>query len=95
MSMNEGVEKLVQSQNEQQRALLEDQRIATKHKIDSILLSNAVLKSDEVRQACHKIDSLDNDEREAYITETWGPLFWEKVQPLVHQLNTIDEALAK
>lgn len=64
-----------------------------RNKIDSILLTTNTLKSTEIRQKCLALDSMSQAERERHITEHWGPLYLNKVSPLLAQILTLEEKI--
>lgn len=66
-----------------------------RNRIDAALMSNNVMKTNEVRTKCFALDQMTPDARIAYITEHWGPLYLNKVTPLLQQLATIEQQLLK
>ncbi len=64
-------------------------------RIDVILLSTNVMKTNEIRQQCHALDAMTTPEREAHITKHWGPQYLNKVQPLLQQLATLEALIAE
>lgn len=66
-----------------------------RNKIDAVLMSNNVMKSTEVREKCFALDQMNNEARITYITEQWGPLYLQKVTPLLQQLHTIEQQMLR
>ena len=65
-----------------------------RNKIDSILLSTTTYKTDEIRKSCQKLDELLATERKQYITSKWGPAYFQKVEPLLLQLEILERKIA-
>ena len=63
-------------------------------KLDSLLVSNNLIKSDETRQHCVELITMKPDKREEHISQIWGPLYLEKAQPLLIQIQKLEEQLA-
>jgi len=63
-------------------------------KLDSILLSNNLIKSDETRKHCIDMTTMEPGKREEYISQIWGPLYLEKAKPLLIQIQQLEEQLA-
>jgi hypothetical protein len=59
-------------------------------KLDSILMSNNVMKTNETINACKKIDQLSYEERLEHIASNWGPMYAEKAKPILIQLRQIE-----
>jgi hypothetical protein len=91
-SIEDGVSKIAQllkdnsSIDEQQLHSWRDLR----NKIDSLLLSTNVLTTNEAKQRCLEIDTMENEKRREFIATNWGPLYLQKVEPLLHQLNVLE-----
>lgn len=93
-NMKNGIEKaaeLLTDNNETSGKQWRDLR----NKIDSILLSTTSLKSDETRAACHKIDEMPAEERAGYIIQKWGPVCYSKIEPLLQQLQFLEERMSR
>ena len=65
-----------------------------RNRLDTLLMSNNVLKGTELRQKCLALDSKSFEERQAHINEHWGPLYLQKVLPLLQQLDTLEKVIA-
>lgn len=65
-----------------------------RNKIDSILLSTTAFKTDDVRTACHKIDDMPAEQRADYIKEKWGPICYSKIEPLLLQLQFLENRMS-
>lgn len=63
-------------------------------KLDSILLSNNLIKSDETRKHCVEMVAMESDKRDEHILQIWGPLYLEKAKPLLMQIEKLEEQLA-
>ena len=79
-------QKMAYRQAEQNQMQWRDLR----NKIDSLLLSTNILKSDEARKACLQLDTLSKEERETFIIQNWGPNYLNRVFPLLHQLTVLE-----
>ncbi len=92
-----GIEKLLHQQKtvEKQSVQLSKQWKELRNRIDSVLLSTNVLKTTEVRAKCLALDQMTNEQRAVYITENWGPMCLQRVEPLLQQLATIEQALLR
>lgn len=92
-NIQNGVEQLAESMS---RNVSDDQARQwrdLRSKMDSILLSTTTLKSDEVRRNCQAIDNMLPEERVTYINQRWGPAFLHKVEPLLQQLQVLEERM--
>ena len=65
-----------------------------RNKMDSLLLSTNVMKTDEAKRACLQLDGMTMQERQDYIRERWGPAYVEKVMPILQQLETLEKHIA-
>jgi hypothetical protein len=65
-----------------------------RNQLDVILMGSG-LKTAEARQLCLALNDLTNPEREEYIQANWGPLYLQKSLPLLGQLETIEQLMAK
>ncbi len=74
--------------------LLEKQWKEFRNKIDSILISNNIMKNSEVRLNCLKLDTMTHQERMDHIQNSWGPMYLDKVMPLLLQLVTLENQIA-
>lgn len=61
-----------------------------RNKLDSMLLSTNILKTNECKRACAVLDSMTTEERSEHISQTWGPLYLEKAQPILIQLESVE-----
>lgn len=88
-----GIDNIVQHMNEKQDEQSQMQWRDLRNKIDSLLLSTNVIKSDETRKKCLELDTMASDDRETFIKQTWGPNYLERVRPLLHQLKVLENRL--
>ena len=51
--------------------------------------------ADATRIACHQLFDLAANDREAFVTQTWGTQYLNRVQPMLDQLKRVEESLAK
>lgn len=72
--------------------LLSKQWYECKHKMDGLLLSGNVLKSEATRQVCQQMDQMTTEERLEFIELNFGIQHLKMVEPLVYQLNTIERS---
>ena len=92
-NIQNGVEKLSESMQRRATESLTAQWRDLRNKIDSILLSTTTFKTDEVRKACHEIDDMPAQNRSLYITQKWGPVCCQKVEPLLLQLQFLEDKM--
>jgi len=92
-SIQTGVDKITEALNKSTSESLTSQWRNIRNKIDSLLLSTTVLKTDEVRKACQEIDSMPADKRGAYISQKWGANCYQKVEPLLLQLRFLEDKM--
>lgn len=88
-----GIDDIVQHLEGKQAEQSQMQWRDLRNKIDSLLLSTNVLKSDEARKKCLDIDALSPADREVYIKQYWGVNYFERVRPLLHQLSILENRL--
>ena len=62
-------------------------------KLDSILLSNNLIKSDETRKHCVEMIAMKPSKREEHILQIWGPLYLGKAKPLLIQIEQLENQL--
>lgn len=94
-NIQDGVEQIKTHLQENQ----DDQRLRAwrdlRNKVDSLLLSTNVFKSDEAKRQCLELDTMNGDERKEHISKFWGPAYLLKTEPLLHQLTVLETAMAK
>jgi hypothetical protein len=66
---------------------------ALRNRLDSILLSTNVMKSDETKRQCLVMDTMTSEKRKKHISEKWGGLYLERVTPILHQLDTLERKI--
>lgn len=66
-----------------------------KHKIDGILMSGNTLKTQDTIKACQELDSMTTTQRILHIEHRFGPQYQRLVQPLLHQLESIEKTQGK
>lgn len=66
-----------------------------KNKIDSILLSNKNMNSNELRLKCVELDVMNTEQRKTFIMQNWGPLYLNKAFPLIQQLEMLENQINK
>ena len=93
-----GIEKLaaaLKTSPERQNQQLSSKWKELRNRIDSTLMSTNVLKTNDVRQKCLLMDNMTPAEREQHIRLNWGPQYLDRVAPMLQQLATLEEQLAK
>ena len=90
-----GIEKLTTVLATRQEEESTSQWRSIRNKIDSLLLSTHVLKTDEARRLCLTLDHMTMEERKAHITTYWGAAALAKIFPLLQQLESIELSIAK
>lgn len=81
--------------NEKQNAQLSKQWKDIRNRIDAILMSNNAMKTTEMRMNCFALDQMTSEDRGNHISEHWGPLYLQRVTPLLQQLATLEQQLLK
>ncbi len=66
-----------------------------RNRIDVVLMSNNILKTNETRAKCLELDGMNHNGRIEHIKINWGPLYLNRAQPLLDQLKTIEDQLLK
>lgn len=89
-----GIDKIMQRMGEREEEQSQMQWRDIRNKLDSLLLSTNVLKSDEARRKCLEIDNMEPESRREYISTNWGPNMLNKVDPLLYQLSVLENSLA-
>jgi hypothetical protein len=64
-----------------------------RNKIDSQLLSTNVITTNEAKRKCMRLDTLNDEKRKELIANEWGPLYLQKVEPLLHQLSVLEKQM--
>ena len=93
--INTGVEKTLEILNRRQTDELNASWRSIRNKLDSMLLSTNVLKTNEVMQACRILDTMSTEERENHILGNWGSAYLGRAQPILMQLEMLEKKLAK
>lgn len=88
-----GIDSIAKHLQEKQVTASEHQWRDLRNKVDSLLLSSNVLKSDESRRACLEMDDMVHDERVRHITRLWGKAYLDRVMPLLHQISVLEKRL--
>lgn len=90
-----GVEKAAAALEGRQHAESSRQWRDLRNKLDTMLLSTSVMKTNEVRQQCLLMDTMTTDERRTHIEQYWGQLYREKAEPIILQLQALEAHIAK
>ena len=93
-TMNQITNRKHRTEEEIQRDQVATQLGNFRGKLDSILLSNNLIKSDETRKHCVEMTTMEPGKREEYILQIWGPLYLEKAKPLLMQIQQLEGQLA-
>jgi len=88
-----GIDNIVQHLSDKQEEQSQMQWRDIRNKIDSLLLSTNIIKSDEARKRCLELDTMEPEEREIYVQQNWGPNYLERISPLLHQLKILEKRL--
>ena len=95
-NISTGIDKIVNKQKNGPDKQLEELSKQWRHlrnRIDIVLISNNVLKTDAVRQLCAALDTMTQTDRDAHIRLNWGDLYAGKVEPLLHQLDALEREI--
>ena len=96
-TLGNAVSKIVTKRTEQQiqADLMNKQWHDIKHRIDGILTSGNILKTEDVKTLCQAMDTMDLAERILHIEANFGAQYLRLVEPLIHQLSAIEKASGK
>lgn len=86
-----GIEKTVEALNQRQDAELNKQWRDLRNKIDSLLLSTNVMKTNDAMRSCRQLDTMTPEERATFIQQNWGPQYFIKVHPMLMQLEMLEK----
>jgi hypothetical protein len=90
-----GVEKAATALERRQRAEMSHQWRELRNKLDTLLLSTNVMKTNEIRQECLKLDTMDTEQRRVHIKQRWGPVYLERAEPMLIQLEALEKHIAQ
>jgi|TARA_R110000751_G_scaffold93925_2_gene183324 hypothetical protein len=95
--INVNVDKIVNHKHKTEREHMNDEALsqlrALRSKMSSVLIQTNVVSSDTARKLSVELESMKADERFAFIESRWGKLYAEKVQPLLHQIKTLEDSI--
>ncbi len=66
-----------------------------RNKVDVILLSNNISKTDKDKSDIRKLDSMSHEERQQYICNNWGPMYLDRCMPILIQINILEKSRVK
>lgn len=95
VDIENGIEKAASALERRKHAEMSHQWRELRNKLDSLLLSTNVMKTNDVRQQCHKLDSMTTEERRIHIQSNWGPVYLEKSEPILIQIEALERHIAK
>lgn len=93
-----GIDRMVsqrKSDTQRQTEQLAKQWKDLRNRLDTVLMTNNVLKGNDLRQRCLAMDQMTFQERQTHIQEHWGPMYLNKVLPILQQLETLEGIIAK
>jgi hypothetical protein len=90
-----GIDRTVEALSNQQREGKAAQWRELRNKMDSLLLSTNIFKTDDIRRVCLALDTMSPTDRVEYIKQKWGPLYLERVQPILQQLQALEEIMSR
>lgn len=64
-----------------------------RNRLDSLLMVNNFMRGNDLRQQCIVMDAMTTAERNAHIKKHWGPLYLERVQPIIQQLENLERII--
>lgn len=88
-----GIEQLMKVDKINKTATLSAGWKELRNKLDILLLSNNIMKTNETTMACKALDTMSHEDRIEYIKRVWGPLYAEKTMPLLLQLLHLEKQL--
>ena len=89
-----GIEKTLESLNRQQAEGLDKQWRELRNKLDSLLLSTNVMKTNVAMRSCRSLDTMTPEDRATCINTQWGPQYFQKAQPMLVQLEMLEKKIA-
>jgi|6_EtaG_2_1085325.scaffolds.fasta_scaffold61230_2 hypothetical protein len=95
VDIENGVEKAAAALEGRQRAEMSTQWRELRNKLDTMLLSTNVMKTNDVRQRCLELDGMTTEERRNHIRAFWGPIYLDRTDPILAQLQSLESNIAK
>lgn len=89
-SIGNGVERVIEALKSQQSKEITESWRALRNRLDSMLISTNVLKTNETLSACRAMDNMSTAEREQHILKNWGPAYLERAKPILIQLQILE-----
>jgi hypothetical protein len=93
-NISTGIDKTVEALNKRQEDELNKAWRMLRNKLDSLLLSTNVLKTNDSMRACRELDGMTPEERALTIQQKWGPQYYQKAHPMLVQLELIEKNIA-
>lgn len=81
------------SARQKQHEQLAQQWRDLRNKLDSLLRANNVLKTNDARTLCAAMDDMSFIQRSDHISQYWGPLYLKKAEPILHQLELLEQTI--
>lgn len=94
-SISNGIEKTLEAINRRQVDELHASWRALRNRLDSMLTSTNVLKTNDAMRSCRALDSMLTEEREKTILSNWGPSYLEKARPILLQLEILEKKITE
>lgn len=89
-----GVEKTVEALKARQEEGLNKAWRDLRNKLDSLLLSTNVMKTNDAMRSCRQLDTMTPADRATFIQTSWGPQYFNKAHPMLVQLETLEKRIA-
>lgn len=95
VDIESGVEKAAAALEGRQRAEMSHQWRELRNKLDTLLLSTNAMKTNEIRQECLKLDTMNTEQRRTHIRQRWGPVCLERAEPMLMQLEALEKNITQ
>lgn len=92
--ISNGVEKTLEVLNRRQTDELNASWRSIRNRLDSMLMSTNVLKTNDAMQSCRALDTMSTEERQNHIQGNWGPMYLDKARPILIQLEMLEKKIA-
>lgn len=92
--ISNGIEKTLEVLNRRQTSELHASWQAIRNRLDSMLLSTNVLKTNDAMRACRTLDTMSTEERKSHIQNNWGPAYLGRAEPILVQLELLEKNIA-
>jgi|GEM_PF-3311921 len=94
-NISNGIEKTIEAINRRQVDELNASWRSLRNKLDSMLMSTNVLKTNDAMRSCRALDTMSTEEREITILDSWGPSYLKKARPILLQIEILEKKITQ